>query len=112
LELGDRDRTLLEQSNSREKPTEVRPVVSREYIVQEHRTVAKYIDKELPSLIPTGDLLRRVPRGTVERSRQVWSAVCNVLAMRFPDVPNENDPIPEILRVFLIAVNLSTPQTD
>jgi hypothetical protein len=112
LEMGDRDRALLEELDSGHKPTEVHPVVLREYIVQQCRTIAKYIYQVFPSLVPTGDLLCRISRGAIKRARQVWSAVCNILTMQLPDIPNENNPVPEVFHVFLITVNSSMPQTD
>jgi hypothetical protein len=34
----------------------------------------------------------------------------DVLAMRFPDIPNEYDPVPEVLGVSLITFDCTTPQ--
>jgi hypothetical protein len=69
LELGDGDSALLEESDGRYKLAEVPPVAMRENTVQKRRTIAKDINQKLPSLVPTGNLLRRVPRRAIKRSR-------------------------------------------
>jgi hypothetical protein len=68
FELDNRDRTLLEETNSRHYLTKILPVYSRENTIEQRWTVPKDVNEELPSLIPTGDLLRGVSGWAVERS--------------------------------------------
>ena len=102
--------SLVDEPDSSNELAEVEVIWLWQYSIKEPRPQDVQIDQIFPSLVAAQDLLLRVVRHAVERTREAAPSVCNSLPMLHPNVSSQYCPRPVAVFVVLSKITSLAPQ--